>query len=179
MLNKIMVDNGIIVRDAREDDLGAILNIYNDAIINTTAVYSEQPHTLQMRREWYNDRVKDNFPVFVADVDGKVAGFSSFGHFRYGAGYKYSVETSVYVDVAFRGKGISKMLIQPLIDRAVEMNVHAVIAGVSADNQISINLHSSLGFKEVAHLKEVGHKFGLWLDLKFFQLILNNTPGTT
>jgi L-amino acid N-acyltransferase YncA len=174
-----MVDNGITIREAQEDDLSAILDIYNDAIINTTAVYSEQPHTLQMRTEWYNDRIKNNFPVFIADVGGKVAGFSSFGHFRYGAGYKYTVETSVYVDVPFRGNGISKMLIQSLIDRAVEMNVHAIIAGISADNQISTNLHNSLGFKEVAHLKEVGHKFGGWLDLKFFQLILNSTAGIT
>ncbi len=174
-----MGDNGITIRDAHEGDLSAILDIYNYAILNTTAVYSEQPHTLQMRKDWYNDRMKNKFPVFVADTDGEVAGFSSFGHFRAGAGYKYTVEISVYVDGPFRGKGISKLLVQSLIDRAREMNVHAVIAGISADNQISINLHRSLGFEEVAYLKEVGYKFGRWLDLKLFELLLNNTPGIT
>jgi L-amino acid N-acyltransferase YncA len=170
-----MLNNVIIVRDAREDDLPAILNIYNDVILNTTAVYSEQPHTLQMRKDWFNDRINNNFPVYVADVDGVVAGFSSFGHFRVWPCYRHTVEVSVYVDTFYRRKGISKLLLQELIDRAKEINMHAVIAGISADNQISINLHSSLGFKEVAHFKEVGYKFGRWLDLKFFELLLSDT----
>jgi len=172
-----MVNNIITVRDAREDDLTDILDIYNDVIINTTAVYSEKPHTLQMRQDWYNDRIDNNFPVFVADNDGKIAGFSSFGHFRAWPCYRYTVEVSVYVGSSYRGKGISKRLLQVLIDRAGEMNVHAVIAGISADNQVSINLHRSFGFEEVANFKEVGYKFGRWLDLKFFELMLNNTPG--
>ena len=174
-----MLNNEINIRDAREDDLPAMLDIYNEVILNTTAVYSEKPHTLQMRRDWYADRINNNFPVFVADLDGKVVGFSSFGHFRVWPCYRYTVEISVYVDVLYRGKGISKMLVKSLIERAVEMNIHAVLAGISADNQISINLHSSLGFKEVADFKEVGYKFGRWLDLNFFQLILNSSPGTT
>jgi phosphinothricin acetyltransferase len=83
---------------------------------------------------------------------------------------------SVYVASAYRGKGISKMLLRSLIDRAGEMNIHAIIAGISADNEISINLHRSFGFEEVAEFKEVGYKFGRWLNLKFLELLLNNTP---
>jgi L-amino acid N-acyltransferase len=173
-----MDNNAIIVRDAREDDLPAILDIYNDVILNTTAVYSEQPHTLQMRKDWFNDRSSNNFPVFVADADGVVAGFSSFGHFRAWPCYRYTVEVSVYVDTSYRGRGISKLLLQSLIARAGEMNMHALIAAISADNQVSINLHSSLGFKEVAHFKEVGYKFSRWLDLKFFELMLSDTTKT-
>ncbi len=172
-----IMTNDVIIRNALEADLEAILNIYNDVIVNTTAVYSEKPHTLQMRKDWYVDRINNNFPVFVAVVDDVVAGFSSFGHFRAWPCYRYTVEVSVYVDTLYRGKGISKMLLQILINRAKELNIHAVIAGISADNEISINLHSSFGFKEVAHFKEVGYKFGRWLDLKFLELILNNTPG--
>jgi L-amino acid N-acyltransferase YncA len=171
-----MFSKPIIIRDAVEGDLEDILNIYNDVIINTTAVYSEQPHTLQMRKDWYDDRIKNNFPVFIADLDGNVAGFSSFGHFRVWPCYRYTVEISVYVEASQRGKGISKILLKSLIDHAGEMNIHAVLAGISADNQISINLHRSFGFEEVANLKEVGYKFGRWLDLKFFELILNNKP---
>jgi L-amino acid N-acyltransferase YncA len=172
-----MSDNAVIIRDAREDDVSAILDIYNEAILNTTAVYSEKPHTLQMRLDWYNDRVNNNFPVFIADADGKVAGFGSFGHFRAWPCYRYTVEVSVYVEMSYRGRGISKLLLQSLIDRAKEMNMHAVIAGISADNEISINLHNSFGFEEIANFKEVGYKFGRWLDLKFFELLLSNTPG--
>ena len=176
--NTIMHKNAVTIRDASEDDLAEILDIYNDVILNTTAVYSEQPHTLQMREEWYRDRIKNNFPVFVADADGVVAGFSSFGHFRAWPCYRYTVEVSVYVATSFRGKGISKLLLQSLTDRAKEMNMHAVIAGISADNEVSINLHRSFGFNEVAEFKEVGYKFGRWLDLKFFELLLNNVPAT-
>jgi L-amino acid N-acyltransferase YncA len=171
-----MTNNLITIRDAIEDDLADILNIYNEVIINTTAVYSEKPHTLEMRNEWFQDRVNNNFPVFVADIGGKIAGFSSFGHFRVWPCYRYTVELSVYVEVSQRGKGISKILLQSLIDRAIKMNIHTMLAGISADNEVSINLHRSFGFKEVAHFKEVGYKFGRWLDLKFLELILSNKP---
>lgn len=171
-----MLSNAVTIRDAHMDDLTAILDIYNEVILNTTAVYSEQPHTLQMRQDWYRDRVNNNFPVYVAEMDGKVAGFCSFGHFRVWPCYRYTVEISVYVAVSHRGKGIGKILLKSLIDRAKDMNMHAMIAGISADNEISINLHRSFGFTEVANFKEVGYKFGRWLDLKFLELVLNNTP---
>ena len=166
-----MIDK-VIIRDAVEDDLSSILAIYNDVILNTTAVFSEQPHTLQMRRDWYHDRITNNFPVFVADINNQVAGFSSFGHFRVWPCYRFTVEVSVYVDSIHRGKGISKMLLKALLDHAREQRMHAVIAGITADNQISINLHQSFNFNEVAHFKEVGFKFGRWLDVKFFELMV-------
>ncbi len=172
-----MIKNLVNFRDACESDLIAILDIYNDAILKTTAVYSEEPHTLEMRQDWYDNRIRDNFPVFVAETGGQVVGFSSFGHFRLWPCYRYTVEISVYMAASFRGKGISKLLLQLLIDRAREMNIHAVLAGISADNEISLNLHQSFGFVEVADLKEVGYKFGRWLDLKFLELILTNIPG--
>ena len=168
--------NEVLIRDANESDLPVILDIYNDVIVNTTAVYSEKPHTLQMRKDWYMDRINNDFPVFVADINGNIAGFCSFGHFRAWPCYRYTAELSLYVEGSYRGKGISKIMLQALIDRAREMNIHALLAGISADNQISINLHRSFGFVEVAHFKEVGYKFGRWLDLKFLELILNNSP---
>jgi L-amino acid N-acyltransferase YncA len=169
--------NEVKIREASEADLPAILDIYNEVILNTTAVYSEKPHTLQMRTDWYRDRVNNNFPVYVAVINGVIAGFSSFGHFRVWPCYRYTVEVSVYVEKLFRGKGISKMLLGALIDRAGETNVHAIIAGISADNEVSIRLHQSFGFTEVAHFKQVGYKFNRWLDLKFLELLIENTPG--
>ena len=167
----------MIIRDATVADVPAILDIYNYAILNTTAVYSEQPHTLQMRLDWFNDRMENNFPVYIADVDGVVAGFSSFGHFRPWPCYRYTVEISIYVEVSYQGRGFSKVLLKKLIDHARETNVHAMLAGITGDNDISYKLHKSFGFEDVATLKEVGYKFGRWLDLRFLELMLSNTPG--
>jgi phosphinothricin acetyltransferase len=167
-----MADESLIIRNATLDDLPGILEIYNHAIIHTTSVYSEHPHTLDMRLTWYNDRIHSGFPVFVAEVNGLVAGFSTYGHFRVWPCYRYTVEHSVYVHIDHRGKGISKLLLQPLIDRAREKKLHAMIAGIDGENDISYQLHKSFGFVEVAHFKEVGFKFGRWLDLKFMELIL-------
>lgn len=168
----IMSSPTTIIRNATEHDIAGILDIYNHVILNTTSVYSEQPHTYEMRLAWYNERVNNGFPVYVAESGDKVVGFSSFGHFRVWPCYRYTVENSVYVHTDHQGKGISKLLIQPLIDRAREMGLHAMIAGIDADNQVSFNLHRSFGFVEVAHFKEVGYKFGRWLDLKFMELII-------
>ena len=160
----------IIIRDAREQDLSAILEIYNHVILNTTSVYSEEPHTYQMRLSWYNERINNGFPVFVAEQEEQVIGFASFGHFRVWPCYRYTVENSVYVHADHRGKGVSKLLMQPLIDRAREIGMHAMIAGIDADNEVSYKLHQAFGFVEVAHFKEVGFKFDRWLDLKFMEL---------
>jgi phosphinothricin acetyltransferase len=165
----------ISIRLARETDLPEMLAIYNDIIIHTTAVYSYQPHTPEMRRQWYETKLKDNYPVFVAEENNQVAGFSTIGPFRAWPAYKYSVENSVYVAAALRGKGIGKLLIRPLIEAARERDLHAIIAGIDATNTASIRLHQSFGFEEVAHFKQVGYKFGCWLDLKFLELVLE-TP---
>lgn len=167
-----MTTDTVHIRNAVVDDLPGILEIYNHAILNTTSVYSEQPHTSEMRLTWYNERVSSGFPVLVAVAAGQVVGFGTFGHFRVWPCYRYTVEHSVYVHVDYRGKGISKVLLQSLIDRAREMNIHVMIAGIDAQNAVSCKLHDSFGFKEVAHFKEVGFKFNRWLDLKFMQLIL-------
>lgn len=165
----------IQVRLATENDIPGMLSIYNDIILNTNAVYDYKPHTLEMRKAWYKTKQEQGFPVFVAESDGEVAGFSSIGPFRAWAAYKYSVENSVYVKADMRGKGIGKMLIPPLIEAARQLQMHTIIAGIDASNDSSIQLHKSFGFEETAHFKQVGYKFGRWLDLKFFQLILN-TP---
>lgn len=162
----------VTIRHAIEDDLPEILEIYNDVIRHTTAVYDYDPHTLEMRRQWLNTKREQGFPVFVATENGKIAGLSSIGPFRAWAAYKYSVENSVYVAADCRGKGIGKLLIPPLIETAKNLKLHTIIAGIDATNKASLRLHEHFGFVEVAHFKEVGHKFNRWLDLKFLQLLL-------
>lgn len=165
----------MLVRSAIETDLPQILEIYNDIILHTTAVYQYEPHTLQMRQEWFQTKQQQDFPVFVAEENNKILGFSTIGTFRQWQAYKYSVENSVYVASSQRGKGIGKLLLQPLIDAAIKMEMHTIIAGIDATNEVSLRLHKNFGFEEVAHFKEVGYKFGKWLDLTFLQLILK-TP---
>src|SRR3978361_508481 len=117
----------IKIRNATEADLPQLLEIYNDIIINTTAVYDYEPHTLDMRKQWFDTKQQQGFPVFVA-VDGEsIAGFSSFGTFRAWAGFKYSVENSIYVAQAQRGKGIARLLMPPLIDAAKKLGLHTII----------------------------------------------------
>ena len=162
----------IIVRTATENDIQPMLDIYNEVIKNSTAVFQYDPHTLEMRKEWFAKKQEENFPVFIAEENNVIVGFSTFGQFRNWQAYKYSVENSVYVKADQRGKGIGKLLLQPLIDAAKELKLHTIIAGIVADNEASIALHKQFGFVEVAHFKEVGYKFNRWLDLKFLQLML-------
>jgi phosphinothricin acetyltransferase len=159
-------------RAAVKEDLPQMLEIYNDLILHTTAVYSNDPHTIEMRTEWFETKQKQGFPVFVAEENNTVLGFATFGPFRSWPGYKHTVENSVYVAASSRGKGIGKQLLGKLIEAAKELKMHVIIAGIDADNVTSIELHRQFGFVEAAHLKEVGYKFGRWLDLKFMQLIL-------
>lgn len=162
----------INIRQANEHDLPAMLDIYNEIILNTTAVWHSDPHTLEMRREWFATKKEQGFPVFVAEEEGRMAGFSTFGPFRPWVGYRFTVENSVYVAADSRGKGVAKLLMPPLIDAAKELNLHAIVAGIEASNEASIALHEKFGFVEVAHFKEVGYKFNRWMDLKFLELIV-------
>jgi L-amino acid N-acyltransferase YncA len=167
----------ITIRSARETDLPDILEIYNHVILNTTAVYTYEPHSLDMRKEWYDGKVRDGYPVFVAEETGRVVGLSTYGPFRAWPAYKYSVENSVYVAADQRGRGIARLLMTPLIDAARDQNYHAIIASIDAANDASLRLHRSFGFEEVAHFREVGYKFGRWLDLKFLELLLPDNPA--
>jgi L-amino acid N-acyltransferase YncA len=167
----------ITIRFAREADLPGILEIYNEVILHTTAVYTYQPHTPEMRKAWYDDKVKAGYPIFVAEEGGHVIGLSSYGPFRAWPAYKYTVENSVYVAESSRGKGVARLLMQPLIDAARSQGYHAIIAGIDSSNEPSIRLHRSFGFEEVAHFREVGYKFGRWLDLTFMELLLEGSPA--
>jgi L-amino acid N-acyltransferase len=159
-------------RIATENDLLQMLNIYNEIIANTTAVFQYDPHTLEMRKEWFAQKQKDGFPVFVAELDNEVLGFSTIGAFRNWQAYAYSVENSVYVRSDQRGKGIGKLLLKETIDAAKQIGMHTIIAGIDACNEASIAMHKQFGFVEVAYFKEVGRKFDKWLNLKFLQLMI-------
>jgi L-amino acid N-acyltransferase YncA len=161
------------IRDAVEDDFAAITEVYNDVLLTSTAIYSDQPATVAERIAWWRSRTAQDYPTLVAVEGDAVIGFSSFGDFRSWPGYRYTVEHSVHVHASFRGRGVGSGLLKALIPRAAALGKHVMIGGIDADNAASLKFHERLGFERVAHFKEVGFKFGRYLDLVFVQLPLD------
>lgn len=160
-----------IIRPATEADLPAILAIYNDAVMKTTAIWNEAPSTLDSRRAWFTERRKAGFPVLVA-VDDDVVGYGSFGEFRPFEGYRYTVEHSIYVLDAAQGKGLGKLLLAALIGEARGMGKRVMVGAIDAANYASLALHETMGFEETGRMPGVGEKFGRRLDLVLVQLTL-------
>lgn len=151
----------------------AILEILNDAIVSSTALYDYRPRPLASMDAWFEAKRAGNFPVWGAtDEAGKLLGFASYGTFRAWPAYKYSVEHSVYVARDARGGGVGATLMRRLIESAIEQQKHVLIGGIDADNAASIAFHERLGFVHAGTVKQAGFKFGRWLDLAFYQLIL-------
>jgi L-amino acid N-acyltransferase YncA len=160
------------IRDAVRQDLPQILGIYNEVIRNSTAVYSEVEFTPSRGETWFEAKANQGLPFLVACDAEAVVGFGTFGDFRAWPCYQFSVEHSVHVRADRRGKGVGRALVLALIDRARAADKHVMLAGVDADNAVSIALHESLGFRRVGHFHEVGFKFGRWLDLVFLELAI-------
>lgn len=161
-----------MIRPATPADLDRILALYNHAVLHTTAVYDDTPRTPAGQAEWFAAKQASGWPVIVAEVDGRVAGFASYGPFRPQPGFKATVENSLYVDPDCFGRGIGSSLLAALIELARADGRHAMVAGIDADNAVSIRLHAKFGFREVGRLPETGRKFGRWLDLVFLQKLL-------
>jgi L-amino acid N-acyltransferase len=167
------------IRDATEDDLPGMLAIYNDVVATSTAIYRDDPMPANEYQAWWRTRTGQRYPVLVAAAGPDVLGVASFGDFRAWPGYRFTVEHSVHVRADQRGRGIGAHLVQALIHRAEQRGKHVMIAGVDADNAASLRFHARLGFERVAHFREVGFKFGRWLDLVFLQRTLGGGPGVT
>jgi L-amino acid N-acyltransferase len=162
----------IQIRPAERDDLGALLAIYNDAIVNTTAVYDYQPRTSDAQQQWFETKQAQRLPVLVAHDDATIIGFGSFGPFRPWPAYQFTVENSLYVDSAHRRKGAGTALLTSLVSAARTAGYHVMVAGIDATNEASLGLHRRAGFEPVAHFREVGWKFERWLDLVFMEKLL-------
>ena len=155
----------------------AILAIFNDAILTSTALYDYAPRTLTMIQAWFEAKAKGNFPVLgYENAHGALMGFASYGAFRAYPANKYTVEHSVYVDAPFRGKGLAALLLQRIIDHAGQAQLHVLVGGIDATNHASIRLHEKMGFSHAGTIRHAGFKFGRWLDLAFYQRILE-TPA--
>jgi len=156
--------------------LPEILEIFNEAIVNTTALYDYKPRTLEMISKWYSQKQEGNYPVIgVFDENEILLGFATYGSFRERPAYKYTIEHSVYVRSDMRRKGLGTLLLREIIRNAEEREYHVMIGGIDALNAESIRLHEKEGFVFCGLIKQAGFKFGKWLDLVFYQLILK-TP---
>ncbi len=154
-----------------------ILDIFNDAIITSTALYDYKPRHIDSMTSWFATKLINNFPVIgLEDEEGTLLGFASYGAFRAWPAYKYSVEHSIYIHKDHRGKGLGKVLLNALIDAARERDVHTLIGAIDAANGGSIALHEKNGFTHTGTIKQAAWKFDRWLDLAFYQLILD-TPS--
>ena len=163
----------MIIRDATETDLPALRDIFNDAVLNTTAIWMDNVVDLANRQAWFAARAQQGYPILVAEnADGEVVSYASFGDWRPFDGFCHTVEHSVYIRADQRGKGLGPLLLAALIERAKACDKHVMVAAIESGNAASIRLHQRLGFAITGQMPQVGRKFGRWLDLTFMQLIL-------
>ncbi len=164
--------------ECRPEHLEAIRSIFNEAIENSTALYDYQPRSMEFMENWYATKQKGGYPIIGAVNDeGVLMGFASYGPFRAHAAYQYSVEHSIYVDVRFRGQGLGKQFLKRLVTTAEAQGLHTMIGVIDADNQASITLHERHGFQQCGHIREVGYKFGRWLDVVLYSIHLSPKDG--
>jgi L-amino acid N-acyltransferase len=164
------------IRNATAADCRSMLTIYNEIVSTSTAIFSDVPRSVEQQEAWFDDRTDHGLPILVACDDQAVLGFASYGPFRAWPGYRHTVENSVYLAASARGRGVGTQLLSALVERAVAAGVHTLVAGIDGENVASMRLHEKVGFTRVAHLKQVGRKFDRWLDLTFYQRVLDETP---
>lgn len=163
----------ISIRPFTFDDLSDILEIVNFNILYTTSVYDYDARTLNQQREILQDKLDKNFPFLVAECQGKVVGYGTYGEFRLKKAYQFTVEHSVYIDQQFHGLGLGRLLLQELIAIAKSNKIHTMIAVIDSENQASVDFHKKFDFETIGVIKESGFKFNRWLHSVLMQLILN------
>lgn len=161
-----------MIRDVKLQDAQAITDIYNEYVLNSTITFETEPLSVETMESRIKTLSKD-FPYFVYEEDGKILGYCYVHHWKERAAYRYTLETTVYLSAQAKGKGIGTILMKKLISTCKEGGYHSLIACITAGNEESYHLHDKLGFKQVAHYKEVGLKFDKWIDVVDFELILN------
>jgi len=161
------------IRQAADADLDAILAIHNDAILNSTALWTDTTVDRAEREQWLADRTASGNPVLVAVDDGVAVGFASYAQWRARSGYRHTVEDSVYIAASHQGRGIGRALLVELIDHAKNAGHHVMLADIESGNTASISLHKGLGFEPAGQLDEIGRKFDRWLDLTILSLPLH------
>ena len=161
----------ILLRSAARADLTTINDIYNHYVLHSTCTYQEEPEPIAARRRWF-DHHGAKHPVIVAEVNGEVVGWGALSGYHARSAYRRTVENSVYVHHEHHRRGIGSTLLQDLITRARTLEHKAIIAGIDADQAASVALHARFQFENVGRFKQVGYKFGRWLDVIYMELVL-------
>lgn len=161
------------IRIAEEQDMEALLSIYNYEVVNGTATFDLEPKTMEERMVWFREHNVDNHPLIVAEMDGRAVGYASLSGYREKEAYAATVELSIYVDPAYRRRGVARTLMQSILDEARRrQDIHTVISVITGGNEASIKLHKEFGFTHCGTMREVGEKFGRLLDIDNFQLMV-------
>jgi phosphinothricin acetyltransferase len=164
--------NDILIRPAVEADLAAINDIYNYYVTRSTCTYQEESETMAGRGAWFAAHDEEH-PITVAVArDGTVVGWGSLSPFHKRSAYRRTVENSVYVSHEHQRRGIGRALLADLIERARTAGHHTIVAVIDADQAGSIALHVAMGFRDGGELRELGFKFGRWLNVRYLQLML-------
>jgi phosphinothricin acetyltransferase len=158
----------IIIRNATLHDLAAITEIYNQAILKTTATFDTESKTLEEQKVWFANH-GPKYPVIVAAEDGKIVGWASLSKWSDRCAYSNTAEISLYVDEKNRGKGTGRKLLETIVLEGEKAGLHSIIARIAEGNEMSIHLHQSVGFEHIGIMKEVGRKFGRLLDIYLMQ----------
>ena len=160
----------LIIRPARPDDLTAITEIYNEAILTTDATFDTEPKSVENQKEWFDNHNSRN-PIIVAENDNNVIGWASLSKWSDRVAYSDTAEISVYIKDGHRGQGIGRQLIERIIRAGEEAGLHTIISRITAGNDESIHLHEKFGFEHIGVMKEVGYKSGRLLDVVLMQKI--------
>ncbi len=158
------------IRSAELKDIPAITEIYNDAILNSTATFDTEIKTIVDRTQWFNNH-GERYPILSAEMDGNVIGWASLTKWSDRCAYEKTAEVSVYIHKDFRGKGIGKKLLEQLIFQGEKAGIHYMLARISQDNESSIHIHEIFGFEHIGVMKEVGFKFGKFLNVHLMQKV--------
>jgi phosphinothricin acetyltransferase len=162
----------LMTRKAKLSDIDAITEIYNDAILNTTATFDTEPKSTAERSQWFQSH-DERYPIWVAVLDGKVVGWISLSKWSERPAYNDTGETSFYVKSEYRGKGIGTTLIQTMINEAQQLKYHTIIARIAGESDVSLHVHAKFGFVQIGILIEVKRKFGKLLDVHILQKMLD------
>jgi phosphinothricin acetyltransferase len=163
-----------MIRAGTFSDCARISEIYNEAVRISTASFALEEESVADREAWFGHH-GPLFPIFVYEVDGEVAGWASLSRYQLRGGYRFTVESSIYIASAYHRRGIGLALMERVVESARDLGYHSIIAGITAEQTASVGLHERLGFTKVAHFREVGFKFDRWLDVVQYQLMLGDT----
>ncbi len=160
----------LVIRNAENDDLKAITEIYNEAIINTVATFDTQPKNIEEQKPWFEAH-GPSCPIIVLEDKGMVCGWASLSRWSDRCAYSDTAELSVYVKAEFRGRGIGKQLLEAIVEKGREAGLHTLLARIAEGNEASLSMHEAVGFEHIGVMREVGRKFGKLLDVHLMQLI--------